>query len=72
MSADLVTPLLNLGLPGVAIVALAWAYLKRDKQLAESQEARIQEAIKGVTALEQNTAALEALTEVLRKQRRPT
>lgn len=73
MTPDIVTSLLNLGLPGIVIIMLALALKKRDSQYTEVQEKRILEnsaiTIKAVTAIEQNTAAIETLTLLLRESK---
>jgi len=69
MTADAITELLKLGLPGIVIIALAIGYLNKDKKLDETQEKRIAESRESIKAIEQSTNALESLTEVLRDRR---
>lgn len=73
MTPDILTSLLNLGLPGIVIIGLALALKKRDSQYTEVQEKRITEnsaiTVKAVTAIEQNTAAIETLTLLLRESK---
>lgn len=64
-----ITELIKLGLPGIVILALAYAYLKKDGKVDELNEKRIAEARESVKALEQNTSTLETLTEVLRDRK---
>lgn len=67
MSPDIVTPLLNLGLPGIVIVGLAWWGLKRDRQYTEAQEKRIELGERAILAAERQTASNEALTELIKE-----
>lgn len=76
VSPDLIQPLLGLGLPGIVILGLAWQCLRLERRneaqaatISELNEKRIQEAVRGVTALEQNTASLEQLSAVLRERK---
>lgn len=69
MDPAAITELLKLGLPGVVILALAIAYLKKDAKIDEINEKRIAEARESVKAIEQSTNALETLTEVLRDRK---
>jgi hypothetical protein len=63
------TQLLQMGLPGIVIVALALACYKLFNALQASQEKRIAEAVENRTAIERNTSAITALTEVVRATR---
>lgn len=54
------------GLPGIALLALGWAYVKKDNKVNELQELRVAEAKESIRALEATTQALDALTETLR------
>lgn len=58
--------LLKMGLPGIVILALAFACYKLFTLLQASQEKRINEAVDNRTAIERNTAAMTALTEVIK------
>lgn len=62
--------LLQLGLPGIIILALAWVAWRLFRRYDEIQEKRIAEGREGIEALNTNTAALEALTSLI-KDRRP-
>lgn len=65
-----VDQLLQLGLPGVVILALAYVAWRLFQRYDQAQEKRITEGREGVAALNSNTAALEALAELI-KDRRP-
>lgn len=65
-----VNQLLQLGLPGIIILALAWVSWKLFKRYDEAQERRIAEGRESVEALNANSAALEALATLI-KDRRP-
>lgn len=60
--------LLSYGLPGVVILGLGLAYLRKDAKLDEVQEKRIAESRDSIKAIEQNTNTLETMTEVLRER----
>lgn len=61
--------LLQLGLPGVVIIALGFVCWRLFKLYADTQEKRIAEGREAVKAIEQNTAALENLSDVIRARR---
>lgn len=61
-------PLLQMGLAGIVILALGFAYIRKDQKLDEIQEKRIAEAREAIKAIDQTTNALETLTEVLRER----
>lgn len=72
-SPDMVTSLLNLGLPGIVIIGLAWAYLQEKKRNEALQakldvihEKRLEEAIRAVEGSEKTTSVLAGMTEILR------
>lgn len=65
----IINQLLPMGLPGVVIIALAWAYYKKDQKVDELNEKRIAEGRESIKAIEQTTAALETLTEVIKERR---
>lgn len=69
MDPAAITELLKLGLPGVVILALAYAYIKKDNKVDEVNEKRIAEARESVKAIEQSTNALEGLTDILRDRK---
>lgn len=69
MNAEVVSALLNLGLPGIVILALAYAYVKKDAKVDEVNEKRIAESREAIKAIEQSTNTLETLTEVLRERK---
>ncbi len=54
------------GLPGIVIVCLAFACRTLFNKLQEVQEKRIVEGLQSTAAVERNTAALGALTEVVK------
>jgi len=58
-----------MGLPGVVIIALAWAYKRKDDKVDELNEKRIAEGRETIKSIEQNTAALETLTEVIKERK---
>lgn len=65
-----VEQLLQLGLPGIIILALAWVSWKLFQRFDQVQEKRIAEGREVVEALNANTASLDALVELI-KDRRP-
>jgi hypothetical protein len=69
VNAEVVSALLNLGLPGIVILALAYAYVKKDAKVDEVNEKRIAESREAIKAIEQSTNTLETLTEVLRERK---
>lgn len=69
MDSAFIDPLLQLGLPGIVILALGYAYVRKDNKLDEVNEKRIAESREAVKAIEQNTNTLETLTEVLRDRK---
>lgn len=69
MDPAAITELIKLGLPGIVILALAYAYIAKDKKVDEVNEKRIAEARESVKAIEQSTNALEGLTDILRDRK---
>lgn len=69
MDPAAITELIKLGLPGIVILALAYAYLRKDAKIDEINEKRIAEARESVKAIEQSTNALEGLTDILRDRK---
>lgn len=69
MNPEAISGLLSLGLPGIVILALAYAYIKKDNKVDEVNERRIAESRESIKAIEQNTNTLETLTEVLRDRK---
>jgi hypothetical protein len=69
MDPAAITELIKLGLPGIVILALAYAYLRKDNKIDEINEKRIAEARESVKAIEQSTNALEGLTDILRDRK---
>lgn len=61
--------LIKMGLPGIVIVALAWAYFRKDSLVNELQDKRVQDAKDITTAMQANTAATHAQTESLNNLR---
>lgn len=61
--------LTQLGLPGLVIGVLALALRHVFKLYTECQEKRIGEGLENRTAVERNTSALTALTEVIKDRR---
>lgn len=64
-----ISELIKLGLPGIVILALGTAYLRKDKQLADINEKRIAESRETIKAIEQSTNTLESLVEVLKDRK---
>lgn len=64
-----IAQLAQMGLPGIVIIGLFLALREKDKQLTDSQEKRIAEGRESVAATERNTAALTALTDVIKERR---
>jgi hypothetical protein len=65
----IVSEVLPMGLPGVVIIVLAYAYHSKDKKVDELNEKRIAEGRETIKSIEQNTAALDALTDVIKERR---
>lgn len=63
------TELIKMGLPGIVIVALAWAYFRKDALVNTLQEKRVQDARDVTIAMQANTAATQAQTESLNNLR---
>lgn len=61
--------LLSYGLPGIVILGLGLAYIRKDAKLDEVNEKRIAESREVVKTIEQNTNTLEILTEVVRDRK---
>lgn len=61
--------LLSYGLPGIVILALGIAYLRKDAKLDEVNEKRIAEGREAIKAIEQNTNTMDTLTELLRDRK---
>ncbi len=61
--------LIKMGLPGIVIIALAWAYYRKDILVNSLQERRVQDAKDITTAMQANTAATHAQTESLNNLR---
>lgn len=64
-ATKLVDTLLQLGLPGVVIIALAFVVLTLWRDNKELHKSLNDVSIKSVQALEQNTAALTRLSDLL-------
>jgi NTP pyrophosphatase (non-canonical NTP hydrolase) len=62
-------PLIDLGLPGIAIIALGLAFWKKSEKVDQMMEVRIQEMRETLEAINNNTQALNALTTLLRDRR---
>ena len=61
--------LLSYGVPGLIILILLGAMGKLDKRNEAIQEKRIAESREAIKALEQNTNALESLTDIVRERK---
>lgn len=61
--------LIKMGLPGIVIVALAWAYYRKDALVNTLQDRRVQDAKDITMAMQANTAATQAQTESLNNLR---
>lgn len=61
--------LANYGLPGFGLLALGYAYVRKDNKLDECNEKRIAEARETIKAIDQNTNSLEILAELLRDRK---
>ena len=61
--------LLSYGVPGLIILILLGAIGKLDKRNEAIQETRIAESREAIKALEQNTNALESLTDIVRERK---
>lgn len=63
-------PLLEMGLPGTIILALAWAYWKRSEKVDEIMEKRVEEGRETIEALNQSTTAMLGFTSKLEDLKR--
>ena len=61
----IITYLLSFGLPGVIIIALGFAYWRKDARVNELQDAMMEIAVQSAKAMEGNTAATNGLRELL-------
>lgn len=66
---ELTKQILTQGVLGVICVILLVALRELFKRLMDSQEKRIAEAVENRTAVERNTSALTALTDVIKERR---
>lgn len=69
MDPSTLQPLIDLGLPGIAIIALGWAYWRKSEKVDQMMEVRIQEMRETLEAINNNTQALNSLTTLLRDRR---
>lgn len=69
MDPSVFQPLIDLGLPGVAIMALGWAYWRKSERVDQMMEIRVQEMRETLEAINNNTQALNALATLLRDRR---
>lgn len=69
MDPTLLEPLKDLGVPGVIILVLGWAYWKERERNNDLVEKRIAESRESIAAMKDNTAAIDALAEVVKAQR---
>lgn len=69
MADALIGPLLQYGLAGICIIALGFAYIRKDQKLDEINEKRVAEARESIKAIETATSTLETLTEILRDRK---
>ena len=63
-----ITQLLNLGLPGIIILAMAYVIVKLFNMLIATNEARIAENKALVQAISSNSSALEELSKAIEKR----
>lgn len=73
MSPEIITSLASLGLPGIVIIGLAWAYVQERKRndalqvkLDALQEKRVELGERVITSQGQTTAVLNGLTDLVR------
>lgn len=69
MDPTVIQSLVDMGLPGIIILALAWAYWGKSQRVDQMQELRIAEMRETLEAINNNTQALNALTALLRDRR---
>lgn len=62
---QIVALLLGLGLPGVIIIALAYAYFLKDKRVSDLQDTLFDVGRESAKAMEANTASLNRLSDLL-------
>lgn len=68
MESTFIENLVSLGFQGIVILGLGYTCLKLWAKYDDIQEKRIAEARETTKAIEQNTGALETLTEVLKNR----
>lgn len=61
----IITYLLSFGLPGVIIIALGFAYWRKDARVSELQDALLDVSVQSAKAMEGTTAAVNGLRELL-------
>ena len=66
---QVVTYLLSFGLPGVVIIALGFAYWRKDKRVEDLQDTLIEMSKEYAKAMAESTAALNAMRDLLISRR---
>lgn len=63
--SQIVTYLLSFGLPGVIIIALGFAYWRKDARCSDLQDTLVEVSVQSAKAMEGNTAAINGLRELI-------
>lgn len=63
--SQVVALLLSFGLPGVIIIALGFAYWRKDARVNDLQDTLTEVSVQTAKALEGNTAAINGLRELI-------
>jgi hypothetical protein len=61
----IITYLLSFGLPGVIIIALGFAYWRKDARVSELQDTLVEVSVQSAKAMGENAAAINGLRELL-------
>lgn len=70
MDPTLLQPLVELGVPGVIIIALGYALWKRTEKYDDIMEKRISEGRESIEALNRSTAAMDTFSSKLEEIKR--
>ena len=63
--SSIVGALLSLGLPGIVIIALGFAYYRKDKRIEELQDALLELGKENAKAMAEATGAIASLKDVI-------
>lgn len=63
--SQIITYLLSFGLPGVIIIALGFAYWRKDARVSDLQDTLVEVSVQSAKAMEANSAAINGLRELI-------